>query len=189
MVIKFDLIAAACENMGIGKNNDLPWRLKSELAFFSQMTTQTSDESKKNVVLMGRKTWDSIPPKFKPLHQRFNFIMSRAGVNLEGYKDCFSFKSLDEVISKLQDEKFQQLYENVWVIGGSYIYEATMASKYFHRLYLTKVLKTFDCDTFFPKIRDDLIEVRDPRVPEGVQEENGIQFVYHVYQNPDFNKL
>lgn len=105
------------------------------MAYFSQMTTQREDENKKNVVLMGRKTWDAIPSKHKPLKDRFNFIMSRAGVNLEGYKDCYSFKSLEDVINKLEDEKFKSQYENVWVIGGSHIYEV---SKTF----------SFDCPNF-----------------------------------------
>ncbi|KAJ3648422.1 hypothetical protein Zmor_020227 [Zophobas morio] len=188
MVVKFDLIAAACENMGIGKNKDLPWRLKSEMAFFSRMTSETVDKNKKNVVLMGRKTWDCIPPKFKPLSNRINFIMSRSSVDVQNYKDCYSFTSLQEVLDTLGGEKFQDQYENVWVIGGSYIYEETMKSKFFHRLYLTKIMKHFDCDTFFPKMKDNLVKISDSRVPEGIQEENGIQFVYNVYENPDFNK-
>jgi dihydrofolate reductase len=63
-----------------------------------------------------------------------------------------------------------------------------MKSKYFHRLYLTKIMKHFDCDTFFPKINDGLVKVSDPRVPEDLQEENGIQFVYNIYENSNFNK-
>ncbi|RZC33865.1 dihydrofolate reductase [Asbolus verrucosus] len=188
MVVKFDLIAATCENMGIGKNKDLPWRLKSEMAFFTRMTSETSDQNKKNVVLMGRKTWDSIPAKFKPLAGRINFILSRSKLDVQNYKDCYSFNSLQEVIDKLENEKFKDVYENVWVIGGSYIYEETMKSKYFHRLYLTRIMKHFECDTFFPKMNDNLREIRDSRVPEDVQEENGIKFVYHIYENPDFNK-
>jgi dihydrofolate reductase len=49
--------------------------------------------------------------------------MSRAGVDVEGNKDCYSFGSLEEVIDKLENGEFKEQYENVWVIGGSYIYE------------------------------------------------------------------
>lgn len=93
------------------------------MAFFTRMTSETTDKNKKNVVLMGRTTWDSIPPKFKPLSNRINFIMSRAGVNLDGYEDCYCFGNLQEVINKLESKEFQKVYENVWVIGGSNIYE------------------------------------------------------------------
>jgi dihydrofolate reductase len=93
------------------------------MAFFTRMTSETVDKNKKNVVLMGRRTWDCIPPKFKPLTGRINFVMSRAGVDVEGNKDCYSFGSLEEVIDKLENGEFKEQYENVWVIGGSYIYE------------------------------------------------------------------
>ena len=56
-----------------------------------------------------------------------------------------------------------------------------MESPNFHRLYLTRIKKDFECDTFFPAIPKDLVTVDDPNVPEGLQEENGIQFEYLVY--------
>lgn len=89
------------------------------------MTTNTIDKSKKNVVLMGRRTWDSIPPKYKPLNGRINFILSRSDLNVSDYEDCYSFKSLDEVVDRLKSESFKNRYENVWVIGGSHIYRAS----------------------------------------------------------------
>lgn len=60
-------------------------------------------------------------------------------------------------------------------------FQASMESPNFHRLYLTKVKKHFECDTFFPPIPNDLVLVDDPDVPKGDQEENGIQFEYLVY--------
>nr|XP_022907208.1 dihydrofolate reductase [Onthophagus taurus] len=187
MSLKLNLIAAVCENMGIGKNNDLPWRLKSEMAYFTRMTSE-SKNNKKNVVIMGRKTWDSIPPKYKPLNNRINFILSRSNVYLDGYKDCFAFKSLDEAIDKLNNKDYQKIYDNVWVIGGSLIYKASMANKYFYRLYLTEIKKQYDCDTYFPKLNGNLKEVKDDCVPEEVQEENGISFVYKIYENIDYKE-
>ena len=76
--MKINLIVAACgKSLGIGLNGELPWRLKSEMKYFSETTTKTKDPSKINAVIMGRKTWESIPMKFRPLKNRYNIILSR----------------------------------------------------------------------------------------------------------------
>ncbi|XP_018331698.1 dihydrofolate reductase isoform X2 [Agrilus planipennis] len=158
------------------------------MEYFTRMTTATQDPTKKNVVLMGRKTWDCIPHKYKPLANRINFVLSRNIMNLKLYKDTFHFKSLDEALAKLQDDLFKSQYEKIWVIGGSNIYKLTMDSKHFYRLYLTEIKKVYECDTFFPKIDNSLQEIKDPTVPNEEQEENGVKFQYKVYQNPQFDK-
>ena len=66
------LIVAYDENLGIGKNNDLPWILKKDMNYFKNITTDNSN----NVVIMGRNTWESIPEKFRPLQNRINIIIS-----------------------------------------------------------------------------------------------------------------
>lgn len=55
----------------------------------------------------------------------------------------------------------------------------------FHRLYLTKIMKKFECDTFFPSLSNDVTRVEDPEVPKGVQEENGTRFEYLVYEKKE----
>ena len=76
--MKFNLIVAVCgKSFGIGNNGQLPWRLKSEMKHFASTTTTTKDTSKRNAVIMGRKTWDSIPRKFRPLKNRLNLVLSR----------------------------------------------------------------------------------------------------------------
>ncbi len=82
--MKVNLIVAGCKVLGketkvygIGNKGQLPWRLKNEMKFFAKMTTTTKDTSKKNAVIMGRKTWESIPEKFRPLKNRFNLILTR----------------------------------------------------------------------------------------------------------------
>ncbi|KAK9711069.1 Dihydrofolate reductase [Popillia japonica] len=182
MALKLNLIAAVCENMGMGKNNNLPWRLKTEMAYFTEMTSRTLSDKKQNVVIMGRKTWDSIPSKFKPLPNRINFVLSRSDLDLNQYKDTYAFKSFDEMIDKLNNEKFQEAYEKIWVIGGSHIYKMCLDNKYFHRLYLTEIKKTYDCDIFFPQLGDKFVEVEDSEIPKGIQQENDVQFVYKVFE-------
>ena len=75
--MKVNLIVAACEGMGIGLNGTLPWRLKEEMKYFSKMTKSVSCSDKRNAVIMGRKTWLSIPEKFRPLPGRLNIVLSR----------------------------------------------------------------------------------------------------------------
>ena len=76
--MKINLIVAACgKSLGIGLNGELPWRLTSEMKYFAETTTKTKDPSKINAVIMGRKTWESIPMKFRPLKNRYNIILSR----------------------------------------------------------------------------------------------------------------
>lgn len=72
-----NLIVAVDSRGGIGRNGGIPWRLPHELVRFAQLTTATTDPEKKNAVLMGRKVWESIPSKFRPLKNRLNIVLSR----------------------------------------------------------------------------------------------------------------
>ena len=63
------IVAAAASNMGIGRLGELPWKIPGDMAMFKQVTTTTRDVRKRNAVIMGRKTWQSIPKKFRPLPQ------------------------------------------------------------------------------------------------------------------------
>ncbi|KAK4416694.1 Bifunctional dihydrofolate reductase-thymidylate synthase [Sesamum alatum] len=76
----YQVVVAATPDMGIGKNGKLPWRLPGDLKFFKEITATTSDPNKKNVVMMGRRTWESIPPQFRPLPGCLNVVLSRSGI-------------------------------------------------------------------------------------------------------------
>lgn len=73
---RLTLIVAATKSNGIGQNGQLPWRLPKEMKYFAQATSN-GPEGKENAVIMGRKTWESIPPKSKPLSKRINIVVSR----------------------------------------------------------------------------------------------------------------
>lgn len=74
--------------------------------------------------------------------------------------------------------------ENFWIIGGSSLYSEVMNNDLCHRIYLTKIDKSFDCDTFFPDFESgcQFETVSDPDVPEDKQSEDGIEYTYKVYQ-------
>jgi dihydrofolate reductase len=81
------IIVAATKSNGIGQSGKLPWRLSKEMAYFARVTSSAPEE-RRNAVIMGRKTWESIPAKFKPLPKRFNVVVSHNG-DYELYV-CFS---------------------------------------------------------------------------------------------------
>lgn len=77
------IVVAATKKLGIGKGGGMPWKLPGDMAYFKDLTTRTADSSKQNAVVMGRKTWESIPPKFRPLPGRVNVVLSRSAVGDE----------------------------------------------------------------------------------------------------------
>lgn len=71
------LVVAVDEVGGIGKGKALPWKLPGDMAYFKELTSRTHDPARQNAVIMGRTTWESIPPKFRPLPGRINVVLSR----------------------------------------------------------------------------------------------------------------
>ena len=122
------LVVAVCEGNGIGKNNSLPWRLKNELAHFARLTKSTEDASKQNAVIMGRKTWQSIPERFRPLKGRFNVVLSsRPQTEISTSKDnVVVCKSFAEGMKCIEDLAEDNSIESCWVIGGSSVYAEAM---------------------------------------------------------------
>lgn len=146
--LSFNIIVAVDKNFGIGKDGGIPWHVKADMAHFKDMTTKTTSPNKKNAVIMGRKTWDSLPGKFKPLPGRMNVVLSRqqelslpAGVKREG--------SLDEALRYLSGLPEGQI-EGIFVIGGAQVYAQAVNHPQCRKIYVTEIPRDFHCDTFFP---------------------------------------
>uniref|UniRef100_A0A0A9VQ48 dihydrofolate reductase n=1 Tax=Lygus hesperus TaxID=30085 RepID=A0A0A9VQ48_LYGHE len=184
MVLKFNVIAAVCEGGGIGANGTLPWKLKNEMAYFTKMTSKLppGTEGKRNVVIMGRKTWDSIPLKYRPLQNRINVVISSTMESNDNSKDVMVFRSLSSALSALEMPPYSDFCADVWLIGGAALYTESLELPSCHRLYITKILKKFDCDTFFPPIPNRFTTIKVEDVPEEKQTENGIDYEYKVYE-------
>ncbi|KAH1169098.1 hypothetical protein KIL84_013688 [Mauremys mutica] len=152
MVRPLNFIAAVCQNMGIGKNGDLPWPpLRNEFKYFQRMTTTTTVEGKQNVVIMGKRTWFSIPEKNRPLKDRINIVLSRE--LKEPPKGAhYLAKSLDDALVLLDSPELKSKIDMVWIIGGSSIYKVAMEKPVHQRLFVTRILHEFESDTFFPEI-------------------------------------
>uniref|UniRef100_A0A1I8MTU5 dihydrofolate reductase n=1 Tax=Musca domestica TaxID=7370 RepID=A0A1I8MTU5_MUSDO len=183
-MLKFSLIVAVCENFGIGLKGDLPWRLKSELKYFSSTTKRVRDPTKRNVVIMGRRTYFGVPESKRPLAERLNIVLSTTLKPSDLPSDVLLYPNLEAAMNFLEtDENVTKQIETVWIVGGSGVYAEAMASARCHRLYLTKIHATFECDTFFPSIPDDFKEVElDAETPKGVQEENNIKYEYKILE-------
>ncbi|GBF94660.1 bifunctional dihydrofolate reductase-thymidylate synthase [Raphidocelis subcapitata] len=74
----FQIVVAVTQSWGIGKDGGMPWKLSGDLAYFRQLTSRTADPAKRNAVIMGRKTWESIPERHRPLPGRLNIVLTRA---------------------------------------------------------------------------------------------------------------
>ncbi len=129
------LIAAISENNCIGKDGDLPWHLPEDMKHFKEKT-------KGKIVLMGRKTWESIPEKFRPLPHRKNIVITR-NPEYAVPKDVDLFQNINDAISKYPNQE-------IVVIGGGQIYNQTMDIA--DTLYITHVHEQVNGDAFFPEI-------------------------------------
>lgn len=164
----------ACDlNRGIGKNNQLPWRIASDLKHFKKITTATEEAGKYNAVLMGRKTWESIPDNHRPLAGRYNVVLTR-NPNYAVPEGVFKCASIEEAFEILEKGPVEQ----VFVIGGAEIYNQALQHNRVGLLYLTEVRHRYDCDTFFPDYKQFFQLVSSSEI----QSENGIEFAFKVYK-------
>lgn len=135
------LIVAIAKNGVIGKDNDLIWHLPADMRFFTATT-------KGHIVLMGRRNWDSIPLKFRPLKERLNIVVTRD----TSFSDhgCEVFHTIEEAIATYKNDK-----RDFYVIGGGQIYDYCLNNKLIDEMYITHIDYVFEGDTFFPEIKDE----------------------------------
>jgi len=131
------LIAAVSRNHVIGKNNDLPWHLPDDMKYFMQTT-------KEHYVIMGRKNYESIPEKFRPLPNRTNIVVTRT--KDFNAPNCLVVNSTEEGLALAK----QANQDEIFIIGGSEIYALGLPMA--ERLYLTEIDAIIDGDTYFPEI-------------------------------------
>ena len=136
--MKVSLIVATSKNLVIGKNNKLIWKLPKDMNFFKATTTGSP-------VIMGRKNFESIPEKFRPLKNRTNIIITR-NTNFHA-KGCVIVDSIESSLKSIKENT-----KEVFVIGGGEIYKHFLDLDLIDRMYITHIDENFEGDTFFPKI-------------------------------------
>ena len=152
---------------------------------------------------MGRKTWDSIPPRFRPLKGRLNIVISRShpeaaaapGVEkLDLDTEPVRVSSLERAVAYVNEQGGS--IGRVFVIGGAQIYTAALQLKEAKRILLTKIDTDFECDAFFSLrlfesqgdskwtkcSKENMDAWTGETVPEGVQEENGTQYEFQMWE-------
>ena len=166
----FSIVVAFDSEYGIGKNGGLAWHLPADLKHFKEVTSHLQNPSKQNAVIMGRKTWDSLPERFRPLPGRFNVVLTTGTPNLpQGVLGC---QSLDEALAQMPSS-----IENVFVIGGAQIYAYAINHPACEKLYVTHVQGNYSCDAFFPAISPQFF----PIAASEKLTENGTMFQFCEY--------
>ena len=139
-----NIIVAYSRGRGIGLKNQLPWKLHGDTKHFKEKTIGNG----KNGVIMGRKTWYSLPESVRPLHSRHNVIVSSTMKTTPNYTVC---KNMDEAIEFSKKHNFDQS----WIIGGADIYNAALESTVLDEIHVTNIENDISCDTFFPEIAEN----------------------------------
>ena len=135
------IIVAVAENNVIGKDNKLIWHLPADMKFFKEKTTG-------HCVITGRKNYESIPEKFRPLSNRTNIVITRQkNYHAPG---TIVVSSIDEAIEKAKETGDTEIF----IIGGAEIYKQTMDMT--GTIYLTRVHYSFEGDAYFPVINKDI---------------------------------
>jgi dihydrofolate reductase len=153
------LVVARAANGVIGRDGKLPWHLPSDMRHFRELTTG-------HTVLMGRRTFESLPPKYRPLPQRRNLVLSSGELELSGAE---VFDDLQRALDACEGECF--------VIGGGTVYDETLAIA--DRVCATEIEREIEGDTFFPEMSPS--EWRRTQRGERIVE-NKLAFTFAEYE-------
>ena len=132
IILKKTIIAAIDQEKAIGKNGEIPWHYPEDLKHFRNLT-------KGETVIMGRKTYFSLPEDFRPLPERENIVLTRGDPEVD--ESVKVMNSLEEAYESAENEK-------VFIAGGASVYDQTLKES--DEMILTRVPGTHDGDTFFP---------------------------------------
>jgi dihydrofolate reductase len=149
-----EMVVAYCvSNRGIGKDNRLPWNYPEDLKYFKKITSESPPE-KQNVIIMGKRTWESIS---KPLPGRINIILSKT-LDLASTQ-VWVCRSFEEAIVRIQSRNMiQNDIHKIFIIGGQKIYETALQTGLCQVVHATEIFKHYDCDTFFPALDETQFE-------------------------------
>jgi dihydrofolate reductase len=167
-----EIVVAADEGGGIGKEGRLSWKLPGDTAFLKRITSETKDPAKRNAVVMGRKTWETIPPRWRPLPGRLNIVVSRR-VDYD-VPQAVLVGALQAAVAAADRPDI----ERIFVLGGGEIYRAALAMPECRRVYLTRVEGRRDADAFFPALDASWRLVQESQR----QEENGVGYIFQTWE-------
>ncbi len=172
-------VVAMTPSRAIGKRGLLPWqvlKLKRDMRFFKELTSETSGASgATNGVVMGRKTWESIPPQFRPLEGRVNYVVS-SDQSLVQMSNVRVVGSVRDAVESAWRER-----ERVFIIGGGRVYKEALDLNLVDSVYVTVVHREFDeCDVYFPELSPHVFDGPFPAGPPDAFE-SGVRCSFTVY--------
>lgn len=171
----FACVVAADSGNGIGKDNDMPWpRLKADLKHFRELTS-SAPVGKRNAVIMGRKTWESMPAKYRPLPDRLNVVITRGTVEVPD--GVVVARSLDDALNRAC---LAADVDRLYVVGGGEIYRHAFAHVRCRDVYMTRIEQIFECDTFIPELHERFSIVE----PLGAHEDAGFPYAIQRLSRP-----
>ena len=175
----FSVVVGATPAGGIGNNGILPWpRLAGDMKWFKEITTKTHYPNMQNAVVMGRRTWESIPKKFRPLPGRLNIVLSTTDpVQLGLPVEVQVYKNFQDALAYC--EKKKQDIEHVFVIGGGNLFNLALRHPACKTIYYTKVKQHFPCDTFIDHIPESF-QVRTT-FEHAHHVDNGVSYTFKIY--------
>jgi dihydrofolate reductase/thymidylate synthase len=160
----FNIIVATNLNGGIGFNKKLPWSFKKDMQFFKNKTTSFLEKS---IVIMGYNTWKSIPNNF--LENRKNYVITSKDINVDN-EDITFFKSFNSAL--MEAYNYITDHDNIWVIGGSKLYNEAFRHKDLNYIYHTLISSdNFKCDTFINL--DNLVKITKSKCINDIDRNTG----------------
>ncbi|KAJ6409777.1 hypothetical protein OIU84_009298 [Salix udensis] len=175
----YQVVVAATKDMGIGKDGKQPWELPSDVKFFKDVTLTTSDPGKKNAIIMGRKTWESIPLEHRPFPGRLNVVLTRSGsFDIATAENVVICGSMGSALELLAASPYFLSIEKVFVIGGGQILRESLNALGCDAIHITEIETDFDCDTFIPAIDTSVFQ---PWCSSFPKMENDIRYCFTTY--------
>ena len=161
--LPFDIVVAMDEARGIGRGGALPWHIKADMKFFKTLTTS-------HAVIMGRKTWESLPTAFRPLPDRLNIVLTR--------QSDYPVPSGVQIYQDLDSALLAAAKHRIFVIGGAEVFNAALNRPGCEALYATHIRHNFGCDTVFPEFSSLYGKVEQGEW----QREGDLEFCFSTYR-------
>ncbi|MBB3107511.1 dihydrofolate reductase [Psychrobacter luti] len=178
-------IAAISSNRCIGKGNELPWYISADLQHFKSMTTKQNDSAIQGIVIMGRKTFESMGSK--PLPKRISFIITSQLDYAEqsGLVDsvkAYVMHNLDDALTQAASLAHGAHLDTIWVIGGERVFKEAMM--YTDRVELTHVdTDIMDGDAFYPELPNEFVVAEESQQMH--DEKSGLDFKFVTYRRKE----
>jgi len=173
---KFAIVATCDQNNGIGKNGTIPWRVGKDILSYEVLISNTIDPKKHNVVVMGRKTYESIPNPYVVVQYKTVVISAKTifklpfVISVQSFEDALEYPYGDRV-------------ETIFIAGGGQVYADAISHPGCERIYLTRLIlpNPEPCDVFFPTIDTDIYTLNGPLCSNVLTTKNGTSLRFETY--------